>query len=181
MPSQRSRSHERDNKRRLREKRSVEALTKDQEKARNGMARVRKNRKEEDERTGRDTIQKMGGDVLYYETEKYARRNEQSKSGMRKIREMQTERERQEENEKAKIRMRNLRLMRSSQKCKEDQMKKQEVKVMPEIVEKINKMSRIEKDKKRSDKAEEPGLTKKEDERKITVRNMVGKELKTTK
>ena len=100
---------------------------------------------------------------------------------MRKIREMQTERERQDENEKAKIRMRNWRLMKSRQNCKEDQIKEQEVKVMPDIVEKINKMSRIEKDKKRSEKAEQPGLAKKEDERKITVRNMVGKELKNSK
>ena len=94
MPSQRSRSHEREKKRRLREKRSAEALTKDQEKARNGMAKVRENRKEGDERTGRDTIKMLGEDVLYCETETYERRNEQSKSGMRNIREKQTERER---------------------------------------------------------------------------------------
>jgi hypothetical protein len=201
MPSQRSRSQERDKKRRLREKRSAEALTKDQEKARNEMAKVRENRKEGDERTGRDTIKKLGGDVLYCETETYERRNEQSKSGMRKIREKQTERdrllvknrdqerkrenregqcekERQEENEKAKMRMRNLRLMRSRQKCKEDQMKKREVKVMPDIVEKINKMSRIEKDQKIIEKSKQHGL---EDESKITVRNMVEKVLKNYK
>lgn len=112
MPSKRSRSEERERKRKFRAKMSVDAKKIEREKARKGMAEIREKlrfgKDEHNNLTKGDKTNDEDG-KLYHETERFARESYQRKLGMRKKRENLTVEELNVEREKAREGMRRMR------------------------------------------------------------------------
>ena len=202
MPSKRSRSQERERKRKFREKLSAEAKEADRESARKGMAEMRERKKKEDKNTSKKTCQDHEEEKLYCETKAYAKdiykkkigmrkkrknrtqeeklmENEKSKDGMRRMREAQTPDKKALENEKSRERMRKQKILQNQKRGKLGykkvsimKIKYEKGKAVPDIVERLNESHRLNKERNANESQRESNFNK-ENPQKLTCKNKI--------